>query len=304
MISLIVATVGRVEELDRMLASMAAQALEAVEIIVVDQNTDDRVEALLAGWKGRLRFVHVRTARGLSRARNAGLRLASGELVGFPDDDCWYPESLLLQVEEWFERHPGYDLLSCSVQDGSGREVASRWPRQSQQITRDSVLRTCVSAALFMRKAALINLGGFDEQMGLGAATPFQSGEDSDVALRCLNSGSIGWFEKRLFVYHPDKSAGTVTSSRAFSYGMGFGRLLRVHSYSASTLLYHVARAVGGAAKSLLIARPESALFYWQSALGRLQGYLNPDPGIFSGVIDEALEGRDLAVGKPSLREQ
>jgi hypothetical protein len=124
-----------------------------------------------------------------------------------------------------------------------------------------------------MRKAALQNIGGFDEQMGLGADTPFQSGEDSDLALRCLNGAGKGWFEKQLYVYHPCKGPGDATSGRAFAYGMGFGYLLRKHRYSPHTVIYHVMRALGGMIVSLLLAQPDKAIFYWQSAHGRLRGY-------------------------------
>lgn len=281
-ISLIVGTIGRAQELQRLLSSIASQSLKSVELIIVDQNADDRVQKLIEDWKPSLRCVHIRSPKGLSRARNLGITLASGCIVGFPDDDCWYPDDLLFQVKEWFDRHQTYDFFCCTAQDGSGREVASRWPRNSLVIDRDSVLRACASASLFIRKAELDVVGGFDERMGLGAATPFQSAEDSDLALRCLDGGGKGWFEKQLYVYHPHKGPGAVTGSRAFGYGMGFGYLLRMHGYSLRTLIYHVLRALGGAIKSLLLAEPNKALFYWKSALGRLSGYSIP-PSTESG---------------------
>jgi glycosyltransferase involved in cell wall biosynthesis len=275
-ISLVLATVGRAQELDRLLASIASQTFNSIELIIVDQNEDDRVKQVIERWQPCLRYVHVRSPKGLSRARNAGISLASGSILGFPDDDCWYPDDFLLQVKEWFDRQPAYGFLCCTAQDESGREVAARWPRRSQVVDRSSVLRACASASLFIRKAALDTIGGFDERMGLGAATPFQSGEDSDIALRCLENGSKGWFEKQLHVHHPADVTGEAASARAFSYGMGFGCLLRMHGYSVPALLYHVARALGGAGKSLLLADPGKAHFYWNSAVGRLRGYLIP----------------------------
>lgn len=275
-VSLIVATIGRGQELSRMLASIAAQTLKNIEIIIVDQNPDDRVKKLLEGWKRSLLYVHVRSPRGLSRARNVGINLASGRILCFPDDDCWYPEDLLLQVTQWFDQHRAYDFLCCSAQDGSGREVVTRWPSHSLVIDRDSVLRTCASACLFLRRAALDDIGGFDEAMGLGAATPFQAAEDLDLALRCMDRGRRGWFDKQLYVCHPHKAAGELASSRALGYGMGFGHLLRKHRYSLLTLIYHVARALAGVVKSLLLAEPDKARFYWNSACGRLRGYLMP----------------------------
>ena len=130
-VSLVVATVGRTQELSRMLASIDRQSLKGIELIIVDQNTDDRVEKLLEAWKETLTFRHVRSPKGLSRARNAGIKLASGPIICFPDDDCWYPDNLLEHVSKWFDRHQAYDFLCCTAQDGSGREVASRWPSHS-----------------------------------------------------------------------------------------------------------------------------------------------------------------------------
>src|SRR5665213_3135779 len=65
-VSLIVGTVGRAQELERMLSSIASQSLKSVELIIVDQNPDDRVEKLIENWKPSLRCVHVRSPRGLS----------------------------------------------------------------------------------------------------------------------------------------------------------------------------------------------------------------------------------------------
>ncbi len=76
-VSLIVATVGRAQELNRMLASIAGQTLKSVQLIIVDQNSGHRVEQLLEDWKGSLPCVHVRSPRGLSRSRNVGIKLAS-----------------------------------------------------------------------------------------------------------------------------------------------------------------------------------------------------------------------------------
>lgn len=276
-VSLIVATVGRDQPLDRLLSSIAGQSFQGVEVIIVDQNPDDRIDAVIERWQPCLSCIHARSPRGLSLARNAGIKLASGTLLAFPDDDCWYPPDFMFQVTDWFNQHPDYSFLCCTAQDERGRQVASRWPVRSVAVNRSSVLRACASASFFVRKRALDGLGGFDERLGLGAATRFQSAEDSDLALRCLANGRKGWFEKQLHVYHPDKGAGAGTSgARAFAYGMGFGCLLRIHGYSLCTLLYHVIRALGGMVKSVFLAQPAKAHFYWSSALGRLRGYLIP----------------------------
>src|ERR1700761_2332755 len=105
-LSLILATVDRVQELTRLLRSIEAQQMPGLELIVVDQNVDDRVKVLLDQAALFTSYTPIRSSRGLSRARNAGLAIARGHIIGFPDDDCWYPEGLLPQVKAWFDGQP------------------------------------------------------------------------------------------------------------------------------------------------------------------------------------------------------
>jgi glycosyltransferase involved in cell wall biosynthesis len=89
--SLVLATVGRTQEVARFLDSLARQTYRDFELIVVDQNPDDRLVELLRPFELRFPIIHLRCERGVSRARNLGPKYVSGDIVGFPDDDCWYP---------------------------------------------------------------------------------------------------------------------------------------------------------------------------------------------------------------------
>src|SRR5580692_7639105 len=94
--SLIVPTAGRTTEVTELLRSIVAQNRTDVELIVVDQNDDDRIVPLLETLPGGIAVVHLRQhEKGSPVARNAGLDAASGEIIAFPDDDCWYPVDLL-----------------------------------------------------------------------------------------------------------------------------------------------------------------------------------------------------------------
>jgi glycosyltransferase involved in cell wall biosynthesis len=113
--SLIVATRDRTSELSRFIASLRSNSLQDFELIVVDQNDDDRLGSILAD---ALPFDQLRVIRcpiGVSRARNAGLDAARGEILAFPDDDCWYPNDILQSVSTWFESHPAKGMLSVGT---------------------------------------------------------------------------------------------------------------------------------------------------------------------------------------------
>lgn len=90
-VSLIIPTHNKLALLRRTLASLAAQTVprSEFEVIVIDDGCTDDTPAFLAGYAGplALRAVRNEANRGRAAARNAGLRVAGGELIVFLDDD-------------------------------------------------------------------------------------------------------------------------------------------------------------------------------------------------------------------------
>jgi hypothetical protein len=113
--TLIVATRGRTSELSELFDSLAAQGRGpgALEVIVVDQNGDDRLAPVIEGHAGRLTLRWIRSAvANACHARNLGLAAARGAVVAFPDDDCTYPPGVLDRVEAAFGADPGLAVLT------------------------------------------------------------------------------------------------------------------------------------------------------------------------------------------------
>ena len=74
---LIVATMGRVAELRALFDSLLAQEWPALDVILVDQNPDDRLAAVATEYAPRLPLRHIRVPRPhANAARNLGLRAA------------------------------------------------------------------------------------------------------------------------------------------------------------------------------------------------------------------------------------
>ena len=126
---LVVATVDRTEPLAALLASLEAQTHRRFRVVVVDQNADERVAMLLASHPG-LETLHLRSARGLSRARNVALPRLTGDVVAFPDDDCTYTPDLLERVAARFAGDAGLDGLTGRAAAGDGATDAS-WERDA-----------------------------------------------------------------------------------------------------------------------------------------------------------------------------
>lgn len=276
-ISLIVATIHRVEELDRLLGSLEEQSWRDFEVIIVDQNPDDRLLPILGGHP-LLPTRHLRCPRGLSRARNVGLGRASGSLLAIPDDDCWYPRDLLETVAAWFDAHPRFSLLGTAVRTADNQPSGPRSPKKSCACTKRNVWKCAVSPALFMRREAAEVVGKFDEEIGVGADSVYQSGEETDYVLRALEHGFEMWYEAPLFVHHPPFDSLARLRKTSYPFALGTGRVLRRHRYSLFSVGGLLLRSFGGAAVSLCRGQIGRAFIYTLRGTGQLVGYLSTRP--------------------------
>lgn len=106
-LALCIATVGRITELDRLLTSLEQQTCTDFHIYITDQNAPGLLDAMLQKHEDLQITRILLPSRGVSIARNALLSLVEdGDILIFPDDDCWYAPDTLTQAVEAFRRHP------------------------------------------------------------------------------------------------------------------------------------------------------------------------------------------------------
>lgn len=101
LVSVIVPTHDRSDQLIRAVSSALAQTHRALEVIIVDDGSTDQTEDIVARQYGAdPRVIYVRQEQaGVAKARNTGLDRARGDLIAFLDsDDSWLPWKLTLQV--------------------------------------------------------------------------------------------------------------------------------------------------------------------------------------------------------------
>lgn len=272
--SLILCTRGRTREPERFLDSLARQTYRRFELIVVDQNDDDRVIRALARVELDRPVLHLRTRPGLSHARNQGLCRARGEIVAFPDDDCWYAPELLSQVWQTLGAHPSWDGVTGMAVDERGRPSTGRWARRAGLLTRYNCWWRGVSFTLFVRRHVVERVGQFDETLGVGAQSPWGSSEEMDYILRALDAGCRIVYCPSLVVghAHPLGRLDDKAIARAYRYGMGVGRVLRTRRLPVWFRLFMAARSAAGVPWSLLRGRPDEARYHWATFRGRARG--------------------------------
>jgi GT2 family glycosyltransferase len=272
---LVLATVGRTAELVRFLDSLNAQTVTNFRLIVVDQNEDDRVESVLSRYADGIRLIRVASKPGLSRARNVGLRHLEGDIVSFPDDDCWYPSDLLQRVGDDLSRHPELDGTTGRTVDEAVRSSFARWQNEPALVSRQNVWKTAVAVTMFLRRPVLETVGSFDEGLGAGSGTPWRSGEETDYVLRALAAGFTIGYDPAISVFHesPKPDFSGVAARRAYFGGMGQSRVLRKHRYPVWFAAYRVLQLVAGSAFFFARGKLALARFYWAMARGRAVGW-------------------------------
>lgn len=271
--SLIVATKGRTKELGVFLESLKRQHTTDFEVIIVDQNEDDRLRPIISQYTEDFSILWLRsTVANSSHARNLGIAAAQGEILAFPDDDCLYPDALLPRVDQHLTAVPTLGLLTGPARAPGGALGSGRWTMQAGTPDYKSIWTSIIEFNMFFNRAALPPLLYFDEELGVGAR--FGSGEGVDLAIRLKRAGAELFYDFDLYVIHPDKALSPVAVQRAFIYGMGFGRVLRKHIdvISKFTILRYLFRPLGGMVFAVLRARWLHARYYTQTLRGRLYG--------------------------------
>lgn len=270
--SLVMATLGRVAEIDRCVDSLAAQTRRDFELIVVDQNPDERLVPVVARARALgLACHHLRQVEpNLCKARNAGIEHAQGEVVAFPDDDCWYEPDVVERVLAAFSEQPALDgLVACWVE---ARQVPSG-PVRFAEFARFRG-PTASSITLFLRADPLRKIGGFD--LALGLHSWYGAGEETDLMLSLLAKGAVIEGAPDIRVHHAWATPVSLPSRQMFTRARlrsrGTGALYARHPLP----LWVIARGllspwVGMPAE---IRRPRALAQKLGLALGRLEGYI------------------------------
>jgi glycosyltransferase involved in cell wall biosynthesis len=196
-VSAIIPTYNRRELLQRAIDSVLAQTHPIGEIIVIDDGSTDGTGDMLRERYGNRIHYHWQENAGVSAARNAGMRIASGRYFALLDsDDRWMPEKTQRQVA-WLDAHPEFGMVVCDVVrvDGDGnpydtfhrREVlhedgwALHWLLFNPSL---------VPASAIFRREVFETCGGFD--------TALRTAEDIDFHLRVARRWQIGVIEAPL----------------------------------------------------------------------------------------------------------
>jgi glycosyltransferase involved in cell wall biosynthesis len=274
-IALVVATLGRLESLRKLLESLSSQTTGNDRLVIVAQDEKSAVDDLAESFRAdTFRITVIDSARGASLGRNVGVaELPDDEdfLLVFPNDTTWFPEGTL----DALRALPGdFTAGALTVVDENGPKFRLSPP--GTPLDRWNVW-SVIEMGLLMRRAVFDTLGGFDATIGTGAATPWQAGEATDLLLRFSAvhpDATFAWLA-------PDIRVGGIADARDLTaaerrrklrrYGRGLGRLVQRHRYP---LWWRVVFVGGGLAFGLRHRATNKVADGWWVFTGRLEGIL------------------------------
>lgn len=230
-VSAVVCTHNRTALLQRAIESLVRQVSAPFEMLVIDNApADDATRILVAREYPRVHYFLERIP-GLDFARNRALSEAKGDVVAFLDDDAVAEPDWIAATERAFATAPRLGACTGRVMAlGSGSEGERLFEANGgfERGTRPIRLPADASSRLFgrrvpliawsisvgsgcsmaVRREAVLDLGGFDEALDLGAALP--GGGDLDVLWRLLDAGYEVLYDPEVKARHehrPDRAS-------------------------------------------------------------------------------------------------
>ena len=124
LISVVITSYGRTDTLSRAIESVKNQTYSNIEIIIVDDNSDEvcasKIDNICDSFNdSRIVVIHNATNLGGALARNEGIKAANGEYVAFLDDDDEYlPQKIEKQYQLFKEKNdPKLALVYCYCEE-------------------------------------------------------------------------------------------------------------------------------------------------------------------------------------------
>ena len=232
--SLVISTRDRPAFLLQVVESILAGTDRPTELIIIDQSavSNPRMADLVADAGCRLHYEWSRE-RGLSRGRNAGIGLATGDWLVFVDDDVIVPTDWFRRIVDAAVAAGPWTVITGRVESGDAERPGAFAPSLSLSETvavhRGRPGRDVLAPLnMAIHRDAFAEVGLFDVRLGAGAHFP--SSEDNDLGYRLLEAGYSVAFDPSIVVVHRAWRAPGALLPLRWSYGRGQGAYFAKHA--------------------------------------------------------------------------
>lgn len=276
--SLILATLGRDAELAALLCSLQRQSYRDFELIVIDQNKDNKIDSIVDDCKNNFPINHVKVDfTGNARARDYGIRFARGKIIAFPDDDCVYETDVLERVVAEFDRQEDLAILTAGSYDfdktsfsvgvnGPKPRYFSRFYMMGVEFTHFFHLGRLARSEFYL-----------DKDFGIGAKYP--GGEGFELLYRLLRTRCKAFYDPNIKIYHANKDSYELGGHRMLMYSAGVGAYIgKFASERDWAMIYYVLRKMFVAPMikimvAIILFSPKRFAYSYNNLLGVWRGF-------------------------------
>ncbi|MCQ2440827.1 MAG: glycosyltransferase [Clostridia bacterium] len=178
LVSVIVPTYRRKNELQNALLSLVGQTYPNVEIVVVDDNADEVWNSVVADIVNtvseksncKIKLIENKSNLGSAKTRNVGINVANGEYITFlDDDDIYLPEKIEHQLDDFIHTNADYGLTDLYLYNSDGILEDKRTRDYITDYSQNSLLRYHLmyhmtgTDTLMFKSDYLRKIGGFPE---------------------------------------------------------------------------------------------------------------------------------------------
>jgi glycosyltransferase involved in cell wall biosynthesis len=191
-ITAVIPAYNAAEHLERALWGALSQTRLPDEILVIDDGSTDATAELARSYGPPVRVIAHEQNRGLSAARNTGIRQATGEWIALLDaDDLWYPPKLERQMEALHRAGDAPSVVFCLtlIRQSDGQYWIDCRDEPLPQEEPEAFIRALLEknavsgsgCSPLIRRDLLLRVGGYDEGL--------RTCEDWDLWLRLARRG-------------------------------------------------------------------------------------------------------------------
>ncbi|MEM8784656.1 MAG: glycosyltransferase [Pseudomonadota bacterium] len=273
LVSVVIPAFRARETLPRTLASVAAQTYPHLEVIVVEDGSDDGTRALIEAYSHHpARYKHSGENNGAAAARNVAVAEATGDFIAFLDaDDEWLPTKIERQMA-LIEEDRAVRLVACAAAriepDGtrSRRINAHASPAEGRDAWKHLLRENffCTPTVL-CRRQDVLDLGGFDRSLEIA--------EDQDLWIRIAQLGPLRYIDEELVRVHILES------------GLSVKNRGREHEITLGMIKRHL-----GAAGEALTGEERRSIWARRQRLTGEQVYASGDIGTGAALLWQAAQ--------------
>ncbi len=198
MVSIVVPTYRRDTELKKALISLAKQTYKEIEVIVVDDNSDEKWNLIVAKHIAEvinkfpdldIKLIKNEVNEGSAKTRNIGIKQAKGEYISFlDDDDIYLPLKVEKQLESIIEAGADFSVTDLKLYSENEKLIETRDRSYIKNYDKNSLLKYHLkyhitgTDCLMFKTEYLRKIGGFDE---------INIGDEYYLVFKAINEGGV-----------------------------------------------------------------------------------------------------------------